>query len=65
VEEASAAFTGSMDYGTAAPVTIGGNGNVTPTQLYTGYIDEIRVSKGVARWTANFTPPVLPYCDDS
>ncbi|HBI33866.1 MAG TPA: hypothetical protein DDY44_01795 [Candidatus Moranbacteria bacterium] len=24
---------------------------------YGGYIDEIRVSKGIARWTSNFTPP--------
>jgi len=28
-----------------------------------GYMDEIRVSKGIARWTANFTPPTLAYCD--
>ena len=25
------------------------------------YLDEIRVSKGIARWTANFTPPTEPY----
>jgi hypothetical protein len=26
-----------------------------------GWFDEVRVSKGVARWTANFTPPIEPY----
>jgi len=29
-----------------------------------GYIDEFRVSKGIARWTANFTPPTSPYTPD-
>ncbi len=31
----------------------------------TGYLDEIRISKGVARWTANFTPPTSAYNNDS
>ena len=26
-----------------------------------GYLDEIRWSKGVARWTSNFTPPTSPH----
>jgi hypothetical protein len=26
-----------------------------------GWLDEFRVSKGVARWTSNFTPPAAPY----
>lgn len=26
-----------------------------------GWIDEFRISKGVARWTANFTPPTAAY----
>jgi hypothetical protein len=31
--------------------------------VYGGYfnIDEFRISKGIARWTANFTPPTAPY----
>ena len=31
------------------------------TQMWQGYIDELRVSKGVARWTADFTPPTSAY----
>lgn len=27
------------------------------TELLVGWIDELRISKGVARWTSNFTPP--------
>jgi hypothetical protein len=26
-----------------------------------GYIDELRISKGIARWTSNFTPPSSAY----
>jgi len=26
-----------------------------------GWLDEVRISKGVARWTADFTPPTSPY----
>jgi hypothetical protein len=28
---------------------------------FTGYLDEIRISNGIARWTATFTPPTSAY----
>lgn len=31
------------------------------TYYHTGYIDEFRISKGIARWTTNFTPPTRAY----
>lgn len=46
----------------AAPLNIGSNS--TKTQPFTGYIDELRISKGTARWTENFTPPTAEYTTD-
>lgn len=45
-------------YNNAGNLQIGGEpgGNSTPY-----YFDEIRISKGIARWVANFTPPSKPY----
>ena len=31
------------------------------TRELLGYIDELRVSKGIARWTGSFTKPAVPY----
>lgn len=31
------------------------------TNQFYGYLDELRVSRGKARWTSNFTPPTAPY----
>lgn len=30
-------------------------------EYFNGYIDELRVSKGIARWTSDFTPPNAEY----
>lgn len=36
-------------------------GRAQNTLYFSGYIDEFRVVKGVAKWTANFTAPTAPY----
>lgn len=40
---------------------IGTNGGTTSASEFNGWIDEIRVSKGIARWTSSFTPSSVAY----
>lgn len=35
------------------------------TNMFNGWIDEFRVTKGLARYTANFQPPLYPFSDTS
>jgi len=35
--------------------------NSSGNNNFTGWMDEFRISKGIARWTANFTPPISEY----
>ena len=40
------------------PIFIGHDGG---SEFFNGIIDELRISKGIARWTENFTPPDRAY----
>lgn len=50
--------------GASRPI-IGVSGNDPGDFEFFGWIDEVRVSKGIARWTANFTPPTEAYSTSS
>jgi hypothetical protein len=54
-------YTGSLTLWDAArPLLIGSRANIV-NKYFNGYLDEIRISKGVARWTEEFTPPAQQY----
>ncbi|MGI6125167.1 MAG: LamG domain-containing protein, partial [Acetivibrionales bacterium] len=57
--ESSVDFSRNGNF-TANKVHIGMNVSPAP-RCWQGYMDEIRLSKGVARWTSDFTPPTNQY----
>jgi hypothetical protein len=53
--------TGSIYYSTREPVQIGvdysSSGSASTREYFNGHIQDLRITKGVARYTADFTPP--------
>jgi hypothetical protein len=45
-------------------VGVGAPGVVNSQSFLTGYIDEVRITKGVARYTSAFTAPTAPFPDN-
>lgn len=45
----------------SAPFEIGRLGGGRDSSYFNGYFNEFRISKGIARWVANFTPPLAAY----
>lgn len=60
---AAATLSGAL-FNSTAPVTVGGRTDVTTATL-AGWMDEVRVSIGTARYVANFTPAVAPFATDA
>ncbi len=55
-----ASYTDSGSY-IAQSMVIGASFDFNPSNSANGFIDEFRITKGVARWTAAFTPPAMAY----
>jgi hypothetical protein len=62
--QSGSTYTDSLDYtnGSFRPA-IGVNGFDLSSGYLNGYIDDLRVTKGVARYTANFTAPTKAFAD--
>ena len=56
-------YTDTNNYGTTKPVAIGSDYN-SAANAFAGHIDEVRISKAAARYTANFTAPTTALGND-
>jgi hypothetical protein len=60
--QSGSTYTDSITYtNTINRPIIGGDGNAPNTNLVNGYIDDLRITKGYARYTSNFTAPTSAF----
>jgi len=67
VESSSGDFTNAVVFDDpVGDVIIGGSGSgASPGQPFEGWIDEVRITKGFARYSGNFAPPTEAYPNSS
>ncbi len=60
VNKGTATTSATIDFGNATPGRIGANPNGAADNTFRGYISNLRIVKGAAVYTGNFTPPTTP-----
>lgn len=58
-----ASATNSTDFTSTGALFVGRLREATAGFYWQGYLDDVRLTKGVARYTANFTPPTAAFPD--
>ena len=61
VDGTSRASVTNGNNNTAGTTAYIGNNHTFANRDFAGYMDEIRISKGIARWTGNFSVPTITY----
>lgn len=62
VSDATATSAANMR-ATSEVLVVGGDSAGSATSSFAGYIDDLRITKGVARYTSTFTPPTAAFSD--
>lgn len=57
---ADSTYTASQDFGSSRGLCIGAN-VIKNAERFVGHLDELRIKKGEAVYTSNFTPPPAPF----
>ena len=55
----SGTSTAQLNFTSTTAISVGGMSN--GSELFTGYIDDLRITRGVARYTGNFNVPVVEF----
>ena len=61
LDKTNSSFTYNFDQNTSHALQIGYNTAPNPSQAFNGYLQDLRITRGVARYTSNFTPPTAEF----